>query len=67
MPIVAQLMNIPKEKITDRWAKIYDGFLDEAHQHEVSDLGEELIPVAEKCYLLYLNGIPSQFKVLFYC
>ncbi|PCJ94926.1 MAG: hypothetical protein COA50_11125 [Flavobacteriaceae bacterium] len=48
--IVASLMGIPKGKIQDHWAAIYGSFLDEAHKHPISNLAEELKPLAEKCY-----------------
>jgi hypothetical protein len=54
LTIVARLMDIPKGKVQDRWAEIYGSFLDETHKHPVSDLGEELKPVAEKCYEMLL-------------
>lgn len=63
LSIVAHLMNIPKEKITDRWAEIYGGFLDKAYQHEVADRGEELIPVAEKCYELLLACTKNENQI----
>lgn len=54
LPVVAQLMGIPKGGSIPQWDHIYISFLEEAHQHPVSILGEELYPIAEKCYeMLY--------------
>jgi len=49
-PIVARLMGMPEEEAQDLWDNVYVSFLDEAHQYKVSGLGEELKPLAEKCY-----------------
>ena len=41
---------MPEEETQDLWDNIYVSFLFEADQYKVSDLGEELKPLAEKCY-----------------
>lgn len=63
LPIVARLMGISNGDETDRWNNIYISFLDEAHKYPVSDLGEELYPVAEKCYEMLLACIEIDNQV----
>ncbi len=49
-------MGETKGTAADRWDNVYVSFLNEAHKHSVSDLGGELVTLAEKCY-----------KMLFVC
>ena len=50
LSVVAQLMGVPKEKVDGRWFDIYISFMCEADKLELSDRGENLIPLAQKCY-----------------
>ena len=50
--VVAQLMGIEKEKISDQFREIYYSFLKQAPDIKISANGEELKPLAEKCYYL---------------
>jgi len=54
LPIVAQLMGIPKRKVNDRWSEVYHSFMAEAHKTPCSTLGKELEPIAAKCYEMLL-------------
>ena len=50
--VVAQLMGIPKEEISEQFREIYYSFLKQAIEIKISANGEELKPLAEKCYYL---------------
>lgn len=62
-PMVARLMGIEKEQVSDRWTEIYGSFMDHAHQTKISDRGEELIPVAQKCYEMLLACIEIENRI----
>ncbi|UTW67959.1 hypothetical protein KFE94_07540 [bacterium SCSIO 12643] len=62
-PMVAQLMGMEKEQVSDRWTEIYGSFMDNAHQTKTSDRGEELIPVAQKCYDMLLACIEIENRI----
>ena len=48
--IVAQLMGIDKDEISDQWADIYFSFFDQAHHYEVSEKALELKVLATRCF-----------------
>lgn len=50
MTLVAELMEVPPTQM-DQFATIYGKYLDQAIKYQVTHLGEELLPVAEGCYL----------------
>tara|TARA_Y100001968_G_C18822132_1_gene465121 strand:- start:35 stop:319 length:285 start_codon:yes stop_codon:yes gene_type:complete len=50
MTLVAKLMEVPPTKM-DQFAAIYGRCLDQATKYPVTHLGEELLHVAEGCYL----------------
>ncbi len=50
LSIVAVLMEIPEGEILDSWGTVYTNLMNESYKYEVSDLGEELKPLAEKCF-----------------
>lgn len=54
MTLVAELMEVPPTKM-DQFATIYGKYLDQATAYPVTHLGEELLPVAEGCYLELLG------------
>lgn len=49
MTLVAELLEVPQTKI-DQFAAIYGKYLDQAIEYPVTNLGEELLAVAEGCY-----------------
>ncbi|MEO1052242.1 MAG: hypothetical protein AAFX87_16535 [Bacteroidota bacterium] len=51
--VVAELMGLGKGK-SDIWFDVYCRFLQEAHQHPMSNGLDELLPVAEECYEMLL-------------
>jgi hypothetical protein len=57
LSIVARLMDLPENTAAEQWQDIYGGFMSEAHKIPCSDLGEELWPVAEACYLALCNYV----------
>jgi len=63
LPIIAQLMGIPKRKVHDRWAAIYNSFMRETPQSKISELGEALQPVAEKCYEMLVSHVEIERRV----
>lgn len=63
MSIVARLMHVPEGKVSDLWGGIYGSFLDGATLHEVSYLGEELMPIAENCYELLLACTENENRI----
>ena len=48
--IVASLMGMREEEISDQWTEIYFSFLDQAHCYKISEMAEDLKPLAEECY-----------------
>jgi hypothetical protein len=48
--VVARLMGVEKGDVSDQWVKTYFSFLDRAHHFKISELAEELKPLAEECY-----------------
>lgn len=50
MTLVAELMEVPPTKM-DLFAAIYGQYLDRATKYPITHLGEELLPVAEGCYV----------------
>jgi hypothetical protein len=54
MTLVAELLEVPQIKM-DQFAAIYGKFLDQATAYPVTHLGEELLPVAEGCYVELLG------------
>ena len=50
MTLVAELMEVPPTKM-DQFATIYGKYLDYATEYPVTHLGEELLPLAEGCYV----------------
>jgi len=50
LSIVSDLMKVPGGKAQDKWGHVYVSFMHQAHEYKVSGLGEELKPLAEKCY-----------------
>lgn len=63
MSIVARLMGMPEEESQDLWDNVYVSFLDEAHQYKVTDLGEELKPLAEKCYEMLVACTEIEIRI----
>ncbi len=55
MSIVAKLMNIKYEDMTDDWMELYVTELSKCENFPVESLGKNLIPLAEKCYHSLLN------------
>ncbi|WP_127018522.1 hypothetical protein [Flagellimonas beolgyonensis] len=55
MTLVAELLEVPPTQM-DQFAKIYGQYLDKVTVYPVTHLGEELLPVAEACYLRLLGG-----------
>jgi len=53
--IVARLMGIEINNISDQWIETYLNFIEKAHLYKISDLAEELLPLAEECYILLLS------------
>ena len=59
LEIVADLMNVPKGKLKDRWSNVYLYHMEEAIHYDITSRGEELRPLAERCYkqlVLLLGG-----------
>lgn len=50
MEIVAQLMGISCERLSDQWSEMYFRFMDRAAEYEVTNRGKALEPLAEECY-----------------
>ena len=53
---VSQLMGV-QDNQSDQWFEIYDSFLENAHQHPISDSSDHLLSVAEECYELLCASI----------
>jgi len=58
LPIVANLMGIPTHQIPDRWVEIYINCLGQTTLYPITPLAENLLPLAEECYLLLSNLKP---------
>ncbi|MEO2050888.1 MAG: hypothetical protein ABGX00_03925 [Allomuricauda sp.] len=54
MTLIAELLEVPPNKM-DQFATIYGKCLDQATASPVTYLGEELLPLAEGCYLELLG------------
>jgi NADH:ubiquinone oxidoreductase subunit E len=54
MTLVAELLEVPPNKM-DQFATIYGKYLDQAMEYPVTHMGEELLPLAEGCYLELLR------------
>lgn len=52
--VVAELMGIKEADISWDWFDIYMNFLCKASQYEITGTGENLLPLAEACYV-FLN------------
>lgn len=50
MSLVAELMEIPPNSITDNWAKTYINFLEQSVNYEITEVGTGLFPLAKECY-----------------
>jgi hypothetical protein len=60
LSIVAMLMGIPEGSISNRWIDVYVSFMRESHKMEIPTRGENLLPLAQKCYeLLGIKSICS--------
>ncbi len=59
MSIVAKLMNIKDEDMTDAWMELYVTELSKCENVSVEPLGKNLIPLAEECYHKLLNFLGS--------
>jgi hypothetical protein len=55
MSIVARLMNIEEEDITDAWMELYVKELSKSENVSIEALGKNLYPLAEACYKSLLN------------
>jgi hypothetical protein len=55
MSIVAKLMNIGEEDMTDAWMELYVMELSTSEQIPIEPLGKNLYPLAEACYYSLLN------------
>jgi hypothetical protein len=55
MSIVAMLMNIGEEDMTDAWMELYVMELSNSEQIPIEALGKNLYPLAEACYYSLLN------------
>jgi hypothetical protein len=49
MSLVAELMEVPHEQM-EFFTEIYGGYLDKAFEYPVTYLGNEIFPVAVRCY-----------------
>lgn len=54
MTLIAELLEVPPAKM-DQFAAIYGKYLDQATAYPVTHMGEELLPVAEGCYVELLG------------
>ena len=54
MDIVARLMGIPKEQVSNEWSGIYCNYMEKATDFPITELGEELLQPAKECYHLLL-------------
>jgi hypothetical protein len=55
MSIVAKLMNIGEEDMTDAWMELYVMELGKCEHFPIEALGKNIYPLAEKCYYALLN------------
>ena len=52
LTVVARFMGIGREEVSDEWGEIYVSFLEKALDYPITERGNELLPLAEKCYTL---------------
>jgi hypothetical protein len=50
LSIVAEMLEIPEEKVSEQWVSVYNDLMDRADNFPISDLGTELRPLAEEGY-----------------
>ena len=63
--IVARLMNLDNEKITDSWIELYTTKLMECKRLPLKSLGQNLYPLAKECYnaLLEFSAVNTSEKL----
>lgn len=54
--IIAGLMNIPPDKISDQWYDIYFSFLEKAAALKITETGNNLEELAEECFEMLFNS-----------
>jgi hypothetical protein len=50
LSIVAELLEIPEEKVSEQWIGVYNDLMDRSTNFPVSHVGKELRPLAEEGY-----------------
>src|SRR5689334_7720044 len=55
LEIIAQLMGIPEQQLSDEWCETYMGFLGQSTRYEITTHGDNLQPLAEACYGLLVS------------
>jgi len=63
LSIVAELMKIPEGKLHDKWDRIYISFMHQAQEYKISGRGEELKPLAEKCYQMLIDCVEIENRI----
>ena len=58
--LVIVLFGIHPDKVADQWAEAYLSYLEKSKYYPITDRGEELIPLAEECYLHLIELTPER-------
>jgi len=56
LPVITELMGVPQKDVEDKWGEKYCELIGEADKFKISDKGEALKPLAEKCYEMLLSN-----------
>lgn len=62
MTVVGQMMGLPEQRISDQFAGVYNSFMDEVEQYEITGTGSHLTILAGKCYHTLKNCIEIEMR-----
>ena len=60
LEIIAELMEVPEEKITGAWIGTYIEFLERSTDYKITGNGTNLLPLAEECYNVLLARLDNE-------